>query len=76
MTKANSTIATIQKIHHVMIQAIRKIGKFKDEAAGTPIVEFVGLKSKMMKMVERPLRALKGMSSRTTSSMKTIKTSY
>ena len=48
--------------------AIKKvIGKFKDEACGVPITEFVGLKSKMysyiklMKKVERPLRVLKRM---------------
>ena len=59
------------------------IGKFKDEACGVPIIEFVGLKSKMyivtskmIKKVERPLRVLKRMSLRTTSSMKTIKTCY
>ena len=41
------------------------IGKFKDEACGIPIIEFVGLKSKCtatlktMKLVERLLRVLK-----------------
>ena len=41
------------------------IGKFKDEACGVLIIEFVGLKSKMysyiklMKEVERPIRVLK-----------------
>ena len=56
------------------------IGKFKDEACGIPITEFIGLKSKMyfyvkiMKKVEGPLRVLKRMLLRITSSMKTIKT--
>ena len=56
------------------------IGKFKDEARGVPITEFVGLKSKCTltlkttKRVEGPLRALKRMQSRIISSMKTIKT--
>ena len=47
--------------------ANKVIGKFKDEACGVPITEFVGLKSKMysltlkiMKEVEGPLRVLKG----------------
>ena len=58
------------------------ISKFKDEACGIQIVEFVGLKSKCivtskaMKKVERLLRVLKRMSSRITSSMKTIKMCY
>ena len=54
-------------------------GKFKDEACGVPITEFVGLKSKMYsyikrdeKVIVRPLR----MSLRTALSMKSIKTSY
>ena len=56
------------------------IGKFKDEACGIPITEFIGLKSKMysyvkiMKKVEGQLRVLKRMLLRITSSMKTIKT--
>ena len=60
------------------------IGKFKDEACGVPIVEFVGLKSKIYsyiksnEKVERPLRVFnyKRMQLRITSSMKTIKTCY
>ena len=58
------------------------IGKFKDEACGVPITEFVGLKSKMYsyikvtKKVERLLRALKRMSLKTISSPKTIKMCY
>ena len=56
------------------------IGKFKDEACGILITEFIGLKSKMYsyvkndEKVERPLRVLKRMLLRITSSMKTIKT--
>ena len=56
------------------------IRNFKDKACGIPITEFVGLKSKMYsyikndEKVERPLRVLKRMSLRITSSMKTIKT--
>ena len=56
------------------------IRKFKDEAYGVLITEFVGLKSKMyayiknVEKVERPLRVLKRMSLRIKSSMKTIKT--
>ena len=55
------------------------IGKFEDEACGVPIVEFIGLKSKMYSYIKsdekggRPLRVLKRMSLRITSSMKTIK---
>ena len=58
------------------------IGKFRDEAASIPAVEFVGLKSKMysyikmMRKVERLLRVLKRMLSKIISSMKTIKTCY
>ena len=53
------------------------IGKFKDEAASTPVVEFVGLRSKMynyikkMKEVERLLRVLKRILSKIISSIKT-----
>ena len=60
----------------------KKIGKFKDEACGIPITEFVGLKSKMYSYVKDNekggglLRVLKRMSLRTTSSMKTIKKPY
>ena len=56
------------------------IGKFKDEACGIPITEFIGLKSKMYSYVKdnekggKMLRVLKRMQSRITSSMKTIKT--
>ena len=56
------------------------IKKFKDEACGILITEFVCLKSKMYsyikndEKVERLLRVLKRMSLRVTSSMKTIKT--
>ena len=56
------------------------IGKFKDQACGAPIIEFVGLKYKMysyikmMRKVKRPLRVLKRMLLRTTSNTKTIKT--
>ena len=41
-------IATIQKTHHILTLTNKKvIGKFKDEAAGVLIIEFVGLRSKM-----------------------------
>ena len=58
------------------------IGKFKGEACGILITEFVGLKSKMYSYIksdekmERLLRVLKRMSLRTTLSMKTIKMCY
>ena len=63
------------------------IEKFKDEACGVPITEFVGLKSKMysyIKSDEKGGKTAKGikknekkrMSLRTTSSTKTIKTCY
>ena len=51
------------------------IGEFKDEACGVPITDFVGLKSKMYSY-KRPLRVLKRMSFRITSSMKTIEICY
>ena len=56
------------------------IGKFKDEACGIPITEFIGLKSKMYCYVKdnekggRTAKGIKRMQSRITSSMKTIKT--
>ena len=53
------------------------IGKFKDEACGVQVLspKYIVI-SKVMKKVERPLRVLKRMSLRTTSSMKTIKMCY
>ena len=39
---------TTLKDHRILIRQIKKIiGKFKDEATGVPICEFVGLQSKM-----------------------------
>ena len=58
------------------------IGKFKDEATSIPVVEFVGLKSKMCSYIKndekggRLRRVLKRMLSKIISSMKTIKTCY
>ena len=58
------------------------IGKFKDEACGVPIIEFVGLKSKRYSYVkdnEKVRKTAKGIKKnviRTTSSTKTIKTCY
>ena len=47
-TKINLTIVTILNTHHSLTKKNKKvIGKFKDEAAGVPIIEFVGLRSKM-----------------------------
>ena len=53
------------------------IGKFKDEACGISITEFVGLKSKTysyIKNYEKGGRTAKTVSLRITLSMKTIKT--
>ena len=58
------------------------IGKFKDEGCGIPIIEFVGLKSKMYSYIKsnekggKTQRVLKRMQLRITSSTKTIKTCY
>ena len=55
------------------------IGKFKDEAAGVPICEFVGLRSKMYSYIKdnqkggKTAKGIKKMSSRITSHMKTIR---
>ena len=38
----------------------RLLGKFKDEAASTPIVEFVGLKSKMYSYIKNNKKGAKG----------------
>ena len=47
MTKACS------KTHHIIAMLNKKvIGKFKDEACGVPITEFVGLKSKMYSYIK------------------------
>ena len=59
------TIATIQKTHNTIKYKIKRssvnlkikyykkvISKFKDEACGVPIVEFIGLKSKMYSYVK------------------------
>ena len=56
------------------------IGKFKDEASGVPMIEFVGLRSKMYsykKYIEKSGKTTKGVKKnvmRRTSNMKTIKT--
>ena len=56
------------------------ISKFKDEACGVLITEFVGLKSKMYSYIKSDEKggrtAKKGISSRTTLNTKTIKTCY
>ena len=58
------------------------IGIFKDEASGIPIVEFIGLKSKMysyLKNDEKGSKTAKGIKktlSKIVSSMKTMKTCY
>ena len=53
MTKTCSIIATIRKAHHNYCNVNKKIiGKFKDEACGIPITEFIGLKSKMYSYVK------------------------
>ena len=53
MTKTCSIITTIWKTHHIIAMSIKKIiGKFKDEACGVPITEFIGLKSKMYSYIK------------------------
>ena len=58
------------------------IGKFKDEAACIPIVEFVGLTSKMYSYIKndekngKTAKGIKRMSSKIMSSMKTTKKCY
>ena len=48
MTKTNSTTAIHPENSPYYDKTNKKvIGKFKDEAASTPVVEFVGLRSKM-----------------------------
>ena len=47
-TKTNLTTVITPKAHRILIRQIKKvIGKFKDEAAGVPICELVGVRSKM-----------------------------
>ena len=53
MTKTCSVIATIQRAYHIIEISKKKIiGKFKDEACGILITEFIGLKSKMYSYVK------------------------
>ena len=52
MTKTCSIIAAIHRAHHIIAMSIKIIGKFKDEACGIPITEFIGLKSKMYSYVK------------------------
>ena len=83
MTKTNSTIAITRKTPHIMIRPNKKvIGKFKDEAASTPVVEFVGLRSKMYSYIkndEKGGKTSKGIKKnviKIISRMKTIRTHY
>ena len=52
MTKTCSIIATIWRAHPIIAMSIKIFGKFKDEACGIPIAEFIGLKSKMYSYVK------------------------
>ena len=58
------------------------IGKFKDEAAGIPIIEFVGLRSKMYSYIKddmdggKTAKGIKRTSLKKISNMKTTKTCY
>ena len=52
MTKTCPIIATIRKTHHIIAMSIKIIGKFKYEACGVPITEFIVLKSKMYSYVK------------------------
>ena len=46
-------IVITQKTVNIIVLKIKKvIGKFKDEAAGMPITEFIGLRSKMYSYVK------------------------
>ena len=63
LTKTNSILATIRKRARFSPKNKKVIGKFKDEACGTPIKEFVGLRSKMYSYVkdnEKEDRTAKG----------------
>ena len=53
LIRTNSTIVVTQKTPHISIKQIKKvIGKFKDEASGIPIKEFIGLRSKMYSYIK------------------------
>lgn len=58
------------------------IGKFKDEAAGMPIVEFVGIQSKMYSSAkddgknEKTAKVVRNILSKRISLMKIIKIAY
>ena len=42
-----TTVIMLNLLSSFSMKIKKVIGKFKDEAAGQPIIEFVGLKSKM-----------------------------
>ena len=52
MTKINLTTVIIQKIVHISTKQTKKLGKFKDKALGIPIIEFIGLRSKMYSFIK------------------------
>ena len=61
------------------IKGYLKVLKFKDEACGIPIVEFVGCKSKMysyIKSNEKGGKPAKGIKNNVVKSTKTIKMCY
>ena len=83
MIKINSTTVTTMKALPYFDKTNKKvIGKFKDEAAGVPICEFVGLRSKMysyMKDDQKGEKTAKGIKKNVIKmilSMKTISKHY
>ena len=60
---SSTTVITTKSLHSITLSTKKLLANFKDESAGIPITEFVGLRSKMYSYVkdnEQTARTAKG----------------